>query len=129
LFLSRINQSGTPVAAFQVVLQQKIRRAPGYTTTDDFGTDGNDTPHSSIPQYKLPNYVQANASFPTDGSDTKTVDFVFVDFIEEKYVIPALSTAKGSSGTGMSYSIGDVKLYMPDGFTSRDYFAAYARRF
>jgi 2',3'-cyclic-nucleotide 2'-phosphodiesterase (5'-nucleotidase family) len=25
---------------------------PGYTTTDDFGTDGDDTPHSKIPDFK-----------------------------------------------------------------------------
>jgi len=41
---------------------------PGYVTSDDFGTDGDDTPHSSIPFFEVPNYVGGNASFPDDGS-------------------------------------------------------------
>ena len=96
---------------------------PGYTTTDDFGTDGDDTPHSTIPSYPLPNDVQANASFPLDGSDPETVDVVFVDFIAEKFVVPALNKAGGS------YTLNDVKLYTPANFSSRDYLPEYAKRF
>lgn len=53
---------------------------PGYVTTDDFGTDGDDTPHSEIPNYDLPVYVWTNASFPATGKPS-SVDLVFLDYV------------------------------------------------
>jgi len=94
---------------------------PGYVTTDDFGNDGDDTPHSPIPAYKQPNDIQANASFPTDGSMPKTVDLVFLDFIATGYVLPALKSL------GASYTVNDVTYYVPQNFTTNSYLPAYAK--
>ncbi|KAL9011806.1 MAG: hypothetical protein Q9173_003377, partial [Seirophora scorigena] len=85
---------------------------PGYITTDDFGTDGDDTPHSAIPFYRQPNDIQANASFPASGGLPDVVDLVFLDFIAEDYVIPALNSVGGD------YSTTDVENYLPEEFTT-----------
>ncbi|KAL8719850.1 MAG: hypothetical protein Q9225_003203 [Loekoesia sp. 1 TL-2023] len=102
--------------------RQSPALTPGYTTTDDFGTDGDDTPHSRIPFYPQPNDVQANASFPASGLP-ETVDLVFLDFIGPRYVIPALNKAGGN------YSVADVSYYLPKSFTTNSYLPEYARRF
>ncbi|PGH13821.1 hypothetical protein AJ79_03389 [Helicocarpus griseus UAMH5409] len=100
--------------------RESLDMTPGHTTTDDFGTDGDDTPHSEIPRFEVPNDVQANASFPTDGSEPEAVDLVFIDFIGEDYVLPALAEAGGS------YTMEDVQYYMPPEFTSNQYLQEYA---
>jgi len=94
----------------------------GYTTTDDFGSDGDDTIHSSIPSYPLPNDLQANASFPADGSIPEKVDLVFLDFIGVDYVLPAINSV------GANYTESDIKLYLPEDVTSNQYLPEYAKR-
>jgi hypothetical protein len=96
---------------------------PGYTTTDDFGTDGDDTPHSAIPSYPVPNDVQATAAFPPDGSDPATVDLVFVDYIADRFVLPALNGLGGPK----VYTEADVMMYMPPDFSTQGYLPEYAR--
>lgn len=102
--------------------RQSPALTPGYVTTDDFGTDGDDTPHSKIPFFKQPNDVQANASFPASGLP-ETVDLVFLDFIGAGYVIPALNSVGGD------YSVNDVSYYVNKSFTTNSYLPEYARRF
>ncbi|KAF3481246.1 uncharacterized protein GIQ15_04005 [Arthroderma uncinatum] len=94
---------------------------PGYITSDDFGTDGDDTPHSSIPYHKVPIDIQANASFPMDGSTPDVVDVSFVDFIGAKYVIPTLNKLGGK------YSASDIQSYKDFGESSflREYALKY----
>ncbi|KAM5440457.1 hypothetical protein McanMca71_003939 [Microsporum canis] len=94
---------------------------PGYTTSDDFGLDGDDTPHSKIPYYKVPIDVQANASFPTDGSKPELIDLAFVDFIGASFVIPALNKLGGK------YSAGDIQPYKDFGESS--FLREYALKF
>jgi hypothetical protein len=48
---------------------------PGYTMTDDFGNDGDDTIYSKIPSYSQPNYVQGNASFPATGTPQQLTSY------------------------------------------------------
>lgn len=104
-----------------------IRRAttltPGYTTKDDFGTDGDDTIHSAIPFYSVPNYFQGNGSFPATGTPDN-IDLIFLDFIAPD-VISALATL------GVTRSIDEVAYYLPatgEGkFTTQDYLPAYAK--
>lgn len=66
---------------------------PGYTTKDDAGTDGDDTMHSPISFYNVPNCIQAfitalSESTPdlyTDSNGTsklEKVDLIYLDFIE-----------------------------------------------
>lgn len=95
---------------------------PGYTTTDDFGSDGDDTPHSRIPDYPQPNDAQANASFPSDGSMPEKVDLVFLSFIGNDYVLPALRKL------GLNYTEKDIMDYMPKNFTTNSYFQQYVRQ-
>ncbi|KAL8684919.1 MAG: hypothetical protein Q9218_008071, partial [Villophora microphyllina] len=95
---------------------------PGYTTTDDFGTNGDDTPHSRIPYYPQPNDLQANASFPVTGLPD-TVDLVFLDFIGTGYIIPALNKLGGK------YSASDISYYLPKSFTTNSYLPEYAKKY
>lgn len=94
---------------------------PGYVTHDDFGSDGDDTPHSAIPAYPLPVYVQANASFPSTGTPS-TVDLVFLDYIESD-VIDVLSTL------GVAVTKSAIKQYLPKSFTTNSYLPLYAKEF
>lgn len=87
---------------------------------DDFGTDGDDTIHSSIPFYSQPEYFQANASLPTDGSEPTAIDLIFLDFIAVD-VLAALKSA------GATYTTADVAYYLPKIFTTNSYLPAYAK--
>ena len=105
-----------------LIRRQNTNPSPGYTTTDDFGTDGDDTIHTAIPYYSQPNDLQANASFPTDGSDPDTVDLIFLDFIAS-YIIDALN----EDDVGGDYSEDEVSYYLPKSFTTNSYLPAYAK--
>ncbi|KAF1958095.1 hypothetical protein CC80DRAFT_524848 [Byssothecium circinans] len=94
----------------------------GYTTIDDFGDDGDDTIHAKIPSYTQPNDLQANASFPTDGSTSATVDLVFIGFIAS-YIVNALNQPV----VGGNYSTSQVAYYMDKSFTTSSYLPAYAK--
>ncbi|TQS33144.1 hypothetical protein Golomagni_06521, partial [Golovinomyces magnicellulatus] len=83
----------------------------GYTTKDDIGTDGDDTVHKPLKFYRVPNVVQSEINFPTDG-EPETVDVVFIDFVEP-WLIPALKFAGGD------YSHDDVKEYMEGSMTGK----------
>lgn len=104
------------------IIRRQSTTSPGYTTTDDFGSDGDDTVHTRIPFYNQPNDLQANASLPTDGSTPEKVDLVFLDFIAS-YVISALN----QPDVGGSYSTSDVIYYMDKSFTTNSYLPAYAK--
>ncbi|KAK5736515.1 hypothetical protein LTR17_007333 [Elasticomyces elasticus] len=105
----------------RVIRRQNFNPTPGYTTTDDFGTDGDDTIHSTIPYYSTPNDFQANGTFPADGSSPETVDLIFLDFIAED-VVNALSAA------GANYTDADVSYYLPKTFTTNSYLPLYAQQ-
>ncbi|KAF2853728.1 hypothetical protein T440DRAFT_487046 [Plenodomus tracheiphilus IPT5] len=106
----------------RLIRRQSTTPTPGYTTADDFGTDGDDTIHSKIPNYSQPNDLQANASFPTDGSTPATVDLVFLDFIAS-YIVSALN----QPDVGGAFSLGQVSYYMDRKFTTNSYLPAYAK--
>ena len=95
---------------------------PGYTTTDDFGPDGDDTVHSKIPQYSQPNYVQGNASFPTDGTTPATVDVIFLNYFAST-VVSILNKLGGK------YTSADVNQYRPPTYTTQSYLPAYAQKY
>jgi len=98
--------------------QSASTTTPGYTTTDDFGTDGDDTIHTRIPYYPQPNYFQANVSIT---SNTTTVDLVFLDYFASSVVmfLQQLGYANVSSAS--------VQQYLPVSFTTNSYLPAYAR--
>ncbi|KAF2179422.1 Metallo-dependent phosphatase [Zopfia rhizophila CBS 207.26] len=101
--------------------RQNTSPTPGYITTDDFGTDGDDTVHSSIPNHPQPNDLQANASFPADGSSPEAVDLVFLDFVASN-ILDALRSVGGS------YTEDDIGYYMPKEFTTNSYLPLYAKQ-
>lgn len=57
---------------------------PGYTTTDDYGKDGDDTEHSPITFYRVPNCIQAPIGFELGNVDDEkeVVDLVYNEFIQ-----------------------------------------------
>ena len=77
---------------------------PGYTTHDDGGSDGDDTIHSTINFYRVPNCLESRIGFPAE-SDPETVDLVYNSFLES-YVLLALQFL----GTG--YEAKDTASYM-----------------
>jgi hypothetical protein len=72
---SEIRRDDTPRG---ITRRQVVDLVPGYTTTDDFGTDGDDTAHSKIPYYSIPAFFQGAAGFDANGH-ADVVDVVFVD--------------------------------------------------
>ncbi|KAH7045853.1 Metallo-dependent phosphatase-like protein [Macrophomina phaseolina] len=55
---------------------------PGYTTVDDAGDDGDDTVHSTIQFYEVPNCIQAELGFDSKDEEPEEVDLVFNEFVQ-----------------------------------------------
>jgi 2',3'-cyclic-nucleotide 2'-phosphodiesterase (5'-nucleotidase family) len=87
---------------------------PGYTTVDDLGSDGDDTIHSRIQFYDVPNCVAANIGFdPADGADPpEIVDLVYNEFVQD-WVLLALRYL------GVNYAKEDTQSTL-DGKTMTD---------
>jgi hypothetical protein len=79
---------------------------PGYTTKDDAGEDGDDTLHSPISFYRVPNCIQSEIAFPEDRNPEK-VDLVFLSFIKPWVLL-------GMRFLGQAYNATDVLPYMED---------------
>lgn len=91
-----------PVQA-QFSLSEDLR--PGYTTKDDAGVDGDDTVHSPITFYRVPNCIQSVVNSSNTDPEHATVDLIFNEFIQS-YVLLALRFL------GLDYSDKDVSKYM-----------------
>lgn len=117
---SRLSRhSGAPG---QVVLKgDESELLPGYTTIDDAGSDGDDTPHLPIKFYRVPNMIGSRIGFPScaireshsaDILDKckipETVDFVFIDFVQP-YILSALKFL------GTDYKKEDTETYIEGG--------------
>lgn len=77
----------------------------GYTTKDDIDEEGDDTIHDPLEYFPQPNCIQAEIAFPEGGEKPKTVDVVFIDFIQP-WIIPALKFSGGN------YNDHNVEEYM-----------------
>ncbi|KAL8694200.1 MAG: hypothetical protein Q9218_001087 [Villophora microphyllina] len=104
------HQQQTPLSTSE----NKDNLTPGYTTHDYLGTDGDDTLHSPIKFYRVPNVFETRIAFPTIYSsrsqkegerDPETVDLVYGDFIE-RYILLALKFL------GQGYEEWDTEVYM-----------------
>ncbi|RDA95266.1 hypothetical protein CP533_3417 [Ophiocordyceps camponoti-saundersi (nom. inval.)] len=86
---------------------------PGYTTTDDLGSDGDDTVRSQVESHRPPNCIQSRINFPASSSSSlpEKVDVVFIDFLRP-WLVAALKFAGGD------YSDADVGPYLDVSFTS-----------
>ncbi|KAF2868175.1 Metallo-dependent phosphatase-like protein [Massariosphaeria phaeospora] len=109
-------------AGGRLIRRQSTTPSPGYTTTDDFGTDGDDTVHSTIPAFPQPENLQANGSFPADGTAPESVDVVMLDFIARD-----VTDALNQPDVGGDYKDNDVVYYLDKSFTTNSYLPAYAR--
>lgn len=96
----------------QLLDLEKPLLTPGYTTKDDAGTDGDDTVHSPISFYRVPNCIQAVIN-PAPGDippqppvAPTTVDVVYIEFVEP-WILLALRFL------GLEYSAEDTAPYMP----------------
>jgi hypothetical protein len=88
---------------------------PGYTTKDDAGDDGDDTVHSPISFYRVPNCIQSTVIQANMDLEGINVDFVFNEFIQS-YVLLALKFL------GLDYSDNDVSKYKyGEDFTNHHY--------
>ncbi|SPN99957.1 related to 5^ nucleotidase [Cephalotrichum gorgonifer] len=82
----------------------------GYTTEDDFGKDGDDTVHTPVAYYSVPNCIQSKVGFPPakDGGEgegePETVDLVFIEFLAP-WILVALKFAGGD------YKAADILSY------------------
>lgn len=74
-------------------LSDKPNVTNGYTTKDDLGEDGDDTLHSPVTFYNVPNCIQTPVDFPSEGDPDK-VDLVFIDYVQP-WIIPALKYSGG----------------------------------
>ncbi|KAF8182105.1 Metallo-dependent phosphatase-like protein [Mycena galopus ATCC 62051] len=77
----------------------------GYVTADACPGIGDDTPHTPLPAYPIPDFIASRA--PDVGGDpTTAVDLIFVDFIEAQ-VIRTLNEVQ----TARVYSRADASVY------------------
>ena len=96
----------------------------GYVTTDDFGNDGDDTPHIAIPNYPVPTYFEGTGGLPANPAADLPVDLVFLDYIVND-VITALTQL------GEHYTASQATYFLPNTgpnmFTTQNYLPAYAK--
>ncbi|KAK4169454.1 Metallo-dependent phosphatase-like protein [Cladorrhinum sp. PSN259] len=90
----------------------------GHTTEDDFGTDGDDTPHKPIPQFPLPAFFQTTAGFPAD-KEPDVVDLVFNDFVNNDIIL----------GLGNNYTLSDIIPYLSVNDTLQDFLISYVEKY
>lgn len=86
---------------------------PGYTTVDDAGDDGDDTVHSPIDFYHVPNVIHTliQPSGTSLSEEAALVDLVYVDFIE-----PYIALAAKFSGLPVNLPA-DSAVYMEETMT------------
>ena len=94
-----------PISYEQIVLSGSETLRPGYTTRDDAGTDGDDTVHSPISFYRVPNCIQSIVNPLNIPLEESNVDIVFNEFVQA-YILLALNFL------GLEYSDKNVAQYM-----------------
>jgi len=80
------------------------KKISGYTTIDDAGSEGDDTVHTPLTFYDVPNCIAANIDID-EGSPPATVDLVYNEFIEQ-WVLLALRFL------GLDYGVKDTQPAM-----------------
>ena len=89
----------------QIALPVSEDLRPGYTTKDDAGEEGDDTVHSPISFYRVPNCIQSTVNPSNASLDDTKVDIVFNEFVQS-YILLALNFL------GLEYSDKNVSQYM-----------------
>ncbi|KAF9586503.1 hypothetical protein BGW38_003628 [Lunasporangiospora selenospora] len=91
--LSKRNVPSTPDSADSSL-------TPGYITTDDLGSDGDDWPHIKIPGVSVPSYVAS--PLPTGLQDEDLVEVIWLA-VNSKQVLAVLETLDPGSGASKKY--------------------------
>jgi len=91
----------------QTSLGEAKQLTPGYTTIDDAGDDGDDTIHSPISFYRVPNCIQAVVNPSGVELEDEVVDVVFNEFLQP-YILLAFKFL------GLEYVDQDVGAYVPE---------------
>ncbi|KIX02657.1 uncharacterized protein Z518_08599 [Rhinocladiella mackenziei CBS 650.93] len=91
----------------QISITNERPLAPGYTTVDDAGDDGDDTVHSPISFYRVPNCIQSTINPANIDLEDAVVDVVFNEYIQPWVIL-------GLKFLGLEYSDDDVDKYIPD---------------
>lgn len=99
---SKVNKFAGQLQEQMILNPNEPKPFPGYTTIDDAGTDGDDTIHSEIEFYNVPNCIQSTIGF--DESEPETVDLMYNEFIQ-KWVLLALEF------TGQKYTSDDTESW------------------
>jgi hypothetical protein len=102
LFSSKVSKLAGQHKEQMVLNADQPKPFPGYTTLDDAGTDGDDTIHSEVEFYDVPNCIQSTIGF--DDSEPETVDLMYNEFIQ-KWVLLALEY------TGQEYTSDDTRSW------------------
>lgn len=103
---SRVFESVWSRFSDQIQLHDDKNLIPGYTTKDDAGSDGDDTKHSPIKFYDVPNCIQAPIGYKlTDDELPEVVDVVYNEFLE-KWILLALEYL------GEKHSVNDTAPYI-----------------
>lgn len=102
--------------------RQSAALTQGYTTTDAFGTDGDDTAHIAIASYDYPDFFQALGNFPTNGSLPDVVDLIFIDYIATD-LLEYFATVPN-----VSYSEADISYYINENFSTQTYLPLFVQQ-
>lgn len=62
------------------IVSESKQLSKGYVTHDDFGDDGDDTPHRAVVIHQVPNVIESTC-LDRDSSDDTPTDLIFYDFI------------------------------------------------
>ncbi|SMN19147.1 similar to Saccharomyces cerevisiae YHR202W Putative protein of unknown function [Maudiozyma saulgeensis] len=81
----------------------------GYTTFDDYGCDGDDTPHNTQTLYSVPNVIQSTKLVDTDLESL--IHFVFISFLTDDILQAANSIGADIIPDFQNYTISDVMNY------------------
>ena len=81
----------------------------GHSTRDDFGCDGDDTPHNTETLHHIPNVIQTSSIISKD-KDT-VIDFVFFSFLTDDILEAANSIGKDEIPLFHNYTISHVHDY------------------
>lgn len=80
---NRLGFNGAPAQTVLGSGGNEKPRVQGYTTSDDAGSDGDDTIHEPIRFYGVPNVIASNIGFnPSDEALPEKVDLVYNEFIQ-----------------------------------------------
>lgn len=103
--------------------QTTVDLTQGHTTTDDFGTDGDDTAHTAVETFTYPHFFQGLGGFPADGSAPDVVDLIFTEYIESDI----LGYFSFVGGDAAAYTSANISYYVDQNFSTQTYLPLFVQ--